>query len=172
MNLPIALAAAFLAFSGFVTPVSLAHAQTAPLGWKFQKTTSDSMMRSHPDQIGILNDERSPSNFFSIPVVFRRAVGLSTRSHATQLDRLEKETRAFLESREKEKPGFKQAKVLNNIPSIEMEFGKTGNGFRWLYAAVHGDHILIVFGESRKVKPPKSSRDDFFKMAREFIPPT
>ena len=42
----------------------------------------------------------------------------------------------------------------------------------WAYAAVHGDHILILFGESRDVKPPAGSRDEFFKMAREFLPPT
>lgn len=152
--------------------ISPASAQTAPLGWRFQKTGADSLLRAHADQIGVLNEEKSPSHFFTVPVVFRRAVGLSNRSHAIQLDRLEKEVRAFLDSREKEKPGFKRSKILNNVPTIEMEFGKSGKGLRWAHAAVHGDHILILFGESRDVKPPAGSRDEFFKMAREFLPPT
>lgn len=166
MNLKAALAATSILVVSFQV-----FAQTAAPGWKFQKTGPDSLLRAHAEQIGVLNEEKSPSLFFTVPVVFRRAVGLSTRSHAIQLERLEKETRAFLDSREKEKPSFKQSKILNDTPTVEMEFGKSGKGLRWIYAAVHGDHILILFGESRDVKPPTSARDEFFKMAREFIPP-
>lgn len=143
---------------------------TVGLGWRFQKVESDSIARSHPDQIGVLNDERSPSRFFSVPVTVRRMKGLSTRSSVFQLDMLDKEVQAYLDQREAAPPSHRRAQILENVPTILLEFGQTGKGYRWIFAKVHGDEIIILASESRDSRPPVNLRDEFFKIAKEFVP--
>lgn len=152
-----------------------ATAQTAAPGWIFQKTTKETLMRVHPEQIGTLRAASDDSSFFTVPVVLLKKSGLSNRSQSARLSVIEKEASAFLASREMDKPTYKQAKVIDETPTIEMEFGKLGEGKRWLYAAAHDDHILIMYAEGRSSKPSeqpeKNARDTFFKMAKLFVPP-
>lgn len=142
---------------------------SVPSGWAFTKKTSDSLIRAHPDQIGILQETKTPSHFLTAPVVLRRANALSTRTSSAKLVRLEKELAAFIDGRNS-KASYRVAKIIDEIPTIELELGKPGRGLYWVFATVKDDSILLISVDSRAAKPSPSARQEFFAMARAFKP--
>lgn len=144
-------------------------APNIPSGWAFREKTSDSLIRAHADQIGILQETKNPSHFLSAPVILRRVNALSTRTSSAKLVRLEKEVAAFIDGRNA-KPNYRSAKIIGDIPTIELELGKPGQGLFWVFATVNGDSILIIAVDSRDAKPSPAVRQEFFAMARAFKP--
>jgi hypothetical protein len=140
-----------------------------PSGWSYTKKTSDSLLHAHADQIGILQETKLPSNFLTAPVIIRRASALSTRTSSAKMARLEKELAAYLDGRGS-KPLYKSAKIINDVPTIELELGKPGRGLFWVFATVKPDSIMIIAVDSRDAKPAASARQEFFDMARAFQP--
>lgn len=149
---------------------SLATAlQAIPEGWFFTPHTQGKTLQAHTDQIGTLNQLEPNSTFVSVPVISRRAVGISERTGSAQLIRLEAEVNAVMH-REKSKPRSVSKKIVNERGVYEAEYGRSGKGFTWVYASTIGDTVVVLIGVSREMKPAKSARDDFFKMARAFSP--
>lgn len=142
---------------------------SVPTGWSYAKTSSDSLIRAHADQIGTLQETGNPSRYLTAPVILRRESALSTRTSSAKLARLEKEIDAFLDGR-KSKPRYRSAKIIDEIPTIELEMGKPGRGLFWVFATVKSDSMLIIAVDSREAKPPASARQEFFAMARAFQP--
>ncbi|MBN8541819.1 MAG: hypothetical protein J0L82_15620 [Deltaproteobacteria bacterium] len=140
-----------------------------PPGWTYIKKTSDSLLRAHADQIGILQEVKLPSHYLTAPVILRRASALSTRTSSAKLARLEKELAAYLDGR-KTKPLYRSAKIIDDIPTIELEMGKPGKGLFWVFATIKEDSILIIAVDSREAKPVATARQEFFDMARAFQP--
>lgn len=140
-----------------------------PNGWAFTKKNSDSLIRAHADQIGILQETKTPSHFLTAPVILRRANALSTRTSSAKLVRLEKEVAAFIEGRNS-KARYRSAKIIDEIPTIELELGKPGRGLYWVFATFKDDSILLIAVDSREAKPPPTARSEFFAMARAFKP--
>ena len=169
-----------LGFLGNISPTlafSEGSVASVPTGWSYTKKSSDSLIRAHADQIGTLQETGNPSRYLTAPVILRRASALSTRTSSrtstrtssAKLARLEKEIAAFLDGR-KSKPRYRSAKIIDEIPTIELEMGKPGRGLFWVFATVKSDSILIIAVDSREAKPPKSARQEFFDMARAFQP--
>ncbi|MDZ4084309.1 MAG: hypothetical protein U1E10_15305 [Bdellovibrionales bacterium] len=142
---------------------------SVPNGWAFTKKNSDSLIRAHPDQIGILQETKTPSHFLTAPVILRRAKALSTRTSSAKLVRLEKEVAAFIDGRNS-KASYRSAKIIDEIPTIELELGKPGRGMYWVFATVKDDSILLIAVDSREATPPSTARQEFFAMARAFKP--
>lgn len=142
---------------------------SVPNGWAYTKKTSDALIRAHPDQIGILQETKTPSHFLTAPVILRRATALSTRTSSAKLVRLEKEVAAFIDGRNS-KASYRSAKIIDDIPTIELELGKPGRGLYWVFATVKDDSILLIAVDSREAKPAPTARQEFFAMARAFKP--
>lgn len=83
--------------------------------------------------------------------------------------RLEKELAAFLDTR-MSKPRYRSAKIIDDVPTIELELGKPGRGLFWVFATVKADSVLIIAADSRQAKPEATVRQEFFDMARTFQP--
>jgi hypothetical protein len=161
-----------LGFLGNISPTlafSDGSVASVPTGWSYTKKSSDSLIRAHADQIGTLQETGNPSRYLTAPVILRRASALSSRTSSAKLARLEKEIAAFLDGR-KSKPRYRSAKIIDEIPTIELEMGKPGRGLFWVFATVKSDSILIIAVDSREAKPPVSARQEFFNMARAFKP--
>lgn len=142
---------------------------SVPAGWAFVPTTSDSLVRAHPDQIGSLQETKKPSRFLTATVILRRASALSTRTASAKMVRLEKELAAYLDAR-KEKPNHKSAKIIGEVPALEVEIGRPGKGLFWVFATVKRDSVLLVAVDSRDAKPDPKVRAEFFEMARSIEP--
>jgi len=150
-------------------PSAQSNAANIPSGWSFNKKSSDSLIRAHTDQIGTLLETKVPSHFLTAPVVFRQASALSTRTASSKLVRLEKEVAAFLDGRNSN-PRYRSAKIIDDIPTIELELGKPGRGLFWVFATVKDDSILMIAVDSREATPDATARQEFFAMAKAFQP--
>ncbi len=157
--------------AGHVYATDLSPTETAPPGWSFTAKSSDSLFRAHRDQIGTLHESRQPSHFLTAPVILRRASALSTRSASAKMVRLEKELAAYLD-RQKSKPTYRSAKIIDDTPTIELEFGKSGKGLSWVFATVKADSVMIIAVDSREAKPVSTARQEFFNMAKNFQVPS
>lgn len=152
-----------------VLPLFANSASQIPEGWEFKAHVKGSTIEAHADQIGTLRENVSNSKLLSIPVISRRAVGISERTGSAQLIRLEAEVNAVMH-RETSKPRGVSKKIVNERGVYEAEYGVPGKGSTWVYASTSGDAVIILVAESRETKPAKSVRESFFKMAREFSP--
>lgn len=155
-----------------VGPISQANPGSAPQilaapGWSYQATSERSLLRSHPKEVGLLQETKTPSLFMTAPVVVIHAKDLSNRTGSAQINRLEAELKAFAARHrlEKNKPSFMNKKIIEGVPTIETEYG----GNRWIFVGTHHDHVVIISAEARDEKPPASARDEFFKMARDVL---
>jgi hypothetical protein len=144
-----------------------------PAGWSFRKVSSDSLFRAHPNQIGTLQESGSESTltskFLTAVVIARPLDSASSRTSSAKLIRLENEVAAYLD-RQKSKPAYRSAKIIDDVPTIELEYGKSGKGLFWVFAAVKEESILIIAVDSREAKPAPTTRQEFFAMARSFKP--
>ncbi len=140
-----------------------------PEGWEFKTHFKGRGLEAHADQIGTLHELAPHSKFLSVPVISRRAVGISERTGSAQLIRLESEVNAVMH-REKSKPRYTSKKIVGERGVFEAEYGTPGQGFTWVYASTIGDSVIVLVGVSREKKPAKSAREEFFKMARAFSP--
>ncbi len=138
--------------------------------WRFEATAEGAILKTHVDQVGILNEIKNESNFMTVPVVVRKSNGLSDRPASAQLIRLEAEVNSIMH-REKSKPVQVSKRAVGERGTFEATYGKSGKGFTWVFATVRDNTVLLLIGVSRSSKPPKGAGEEFFKMAREFIPP-
>lgn len=155
---------------GLVTlPFNTQATTNIPAGWEFKPHIKGRGLEAHSDQIGTLSEIAPHSQFLTVPVISRRAVGISERTGSAQLIRLESEVNAVMH-REKSKPGYASKKIVGERGVFEAEYGTSGKGMTWVYASTIGDSVIVLVGVSREKKPAKTAREGFFKMARAFSP--